>query len=328
METLTPGAKLDHYTILTNLGQGAFSTAYEARDERNGRVVVLKCPNPVLLGDTTSIDRFRREMAIGRRLKHPHIMEALDSGESRSAPYLVVEFIEGRGFGAFLRPAAAARPRTKQSATRGRFCRHWSMPTASGSTIAISSRAICSSTRRGPAQDHRLWHRLHGRHAAAHLAMGGQHARNTRLHGAGADPGPSRRRRSDIYATGAMLYEMLTGQPPFDGKDVLAVMDQHLKTTPKAPSQLNSNVPPGLNTIVLKALRKNPAERYDSAAAMKADLERYESLAPAEFDFPPEHALEPAHPDRMLVLIATAIALTFVGAASAILAVTHLAMRR
>ena len=95
METLAAGQKLDHFEILEHLGSGAFSEVYKARDERNGRSVVLKCPNPALLGDQSLFERFRREVAIGRLLDHPNIQRALDGGETRTVPYLVLEYVEG-----------------------------------------------------------------------------------------------------------------------------------------------------------------------------------------------------------------------------------------
>ncbi len=102
MEARTAGQRLDHYEIVSELGRGAFSAVYEARDDRDGRRVVLKCPDAALLGDQATFERFRREVEIGRLLDHPNIQHAIDTGETRSVPYLVLEYVDGRSFREYL----------------------------------------------------------------------------------------------------------------------------------------------------------------------------------------------------------------------------------
>jgi len=323
VDTLTDGAKLDHYTILANLGQGAFSTAYKAQDERNGRVVVLKVPNPVLLGDTTSLDRFRREMAIGRRLTHPHIMQALDGGESRSAAYMVVELIDGESFGAFLRRAVRLAPDQAIGYARqilsaleyahGERVYHRDLKP---SNMLIDKAGQLKIIDFGIAYMAGM-RRLTWRWAGSTLGTPDYMAPE-QIQGRRGDA------RSDIYAMGAILYEMLAGQPPFDGKDITEVMHQHLTASPVPPSRYNKRVPSGLDGIVLKALRKSPEERYQSAAAFAADLDRYCSLQLADFNFSPEQPLDSAHPDRLLAIFAASLAAGFLGISATIVGVSYL----
>jgi eukaryotic-like serine/threonine-protein kinase len=323
VETLAEGATLDHYRILANLGQGAFSTAYEARDERNGRVVVLKCPNPVLLGDTTALDRFRREMAIGRRLKHPNIMEALDDGQSRSAPYLVVEYVDGESFASLLRRRGRLSPEEAAGYTRQILA---ALEYAHGQRVyhrdLKPSNMLVDTSGRLKIIDFGIAYmagvrRLTWRWAGSALGTP-DYMSPEQIQGRRGD------NRSDLYATGAILYEMLTGSPPFDGNDIAAVMKQHLEASPSKPSRYNGRVPSGLDGIVLKALRKNPEERYQSAAEFAADLDRYGTLQLGDFNLPPERALEGPHPDRLLAIVAAGLAGGFVALSAAILAISHL----
>jgi serine/threonine protein kinase len=323
VETLTTGAKLDHYVILANLGQGAFSTAYEARDERDGRVVVLKCPNPVLLGDATSLDRFRREMAIGRKLKHPNIMEALDDGHNRSAPYLVVEYVDGESFASFLRSRGRLSPSEAVDYARQILS---ALEYAHGEQVyhrdLKPSNMLIDKTGRLKIIDFGIAYmagmrRLTWRWAGSTLGTPDYMAPE-QIQGRRGDA------RSDLYALGAILYELLTGRPPFDGSDIAAVMHEHLTASPTRPSRYNGQVPSGLDGIVLKALRKDPEERYQSAAELAADLDHYDSLRLADFDFPPERPLEGPHPDRLLAILAASLAGGFVAISAAIVGISYL----
>lgn len=322
METLTAGQRLDHYEIVAHLGRGAFSEVYQARDERNGRLVVLKCPDPALLGDQATFERFRREIAIGRLLAHPNIQQALDGGETRSVPYLVLEYVEGERFRDYLEqhgrlPPAVAVGFARQIAraleyahAQGIFHRDLKpenvLITPDGQLKIIDfGIAYLAGARR------LTWRWLSTTVGTPDYMSPEQ------VQGGRGDA------RSDIYALGIMLYEMLAGRPPYRGDNAFAVMEQHLNGRAAPPSRLNHAVPPGLDGIVLKAIRKDPAERYRSAAEMLADLDRYQYLSLADFKLGEERAVEPNHPNRALAILITALAVGFVAISAAVVFLSY-----
>ena len=93
---LTPGSRVDRYEIVEELGEGAYAETYLARDTVNGNLVVLKSPNPTLFADPSLFQRYRRESEIARSMDHPGVQRALDGGEHRTEPYLVLEYVDGR----------------------------------------------------------------------------------------------------------------------------------------------------------------------------------------------------------------------------------------
>ena len=318
MDTLTAGQHLDHYEIVQRLGHGAFSETYEARDERDGRLVVLKCADPALLGDQAAFERFRRELAIGRLLKHPHIQQALDGGETRTIPYLVLEYVDGERFRDFLErrgrlPAAEAVGYIRQIAEALVYAHslqvyHRDLKPENVLITPDGDLKIIDFGIAYMAGARRLTWRWLSTTVGTPDYMAPE-----QVQGGRGDA------RTDIYALGAMLYEMLTGRAPFQGDNALAVMNQHLNTTPQRPSKINSSVPSGLDGIVLKALRKDPSQRYPSATALIDDLDRYESLRFEDFALGPETAVGPANPNRSLAILIAGLSIGFVGLATLIL---------
>ncbi len=324
METLTAGQRLDHYEILSELGRGAFSSVYEARDNRDGRHVVLKCPDPALLGDQSVFERFRREITIGTMLDHPNIQRALDGGETRSVPYLVLEYVDGQNFRHFLGrgrrlppPEAVGFAKQLASALAYAHARRIYHRDLKPENILITPDGQLKIIDFGIAYlqgARRLTWKWLSQTVGTPDYMSPE-----QIQGGRGDA------RSDLYALGVMLYEMLAGRPPYQGDNAFAVMDQHLNGKPVPPGRYNSAVPPGLDGIVLKSLRKDPLERYQSAEEMLADLSRYESLSLSDFPFGEERALSPNHPNRSLAMLILGLVLGFVGVSGVIVLATYLA---
>ncbi len=133
--------------------------------------------------------------------------------------------------------------------------------------------------------------------------------------------------RSDVYAWGVMMYELLTGVVPFRGDNWMATMAGHLTKSPEPIVKRRPDVPPALQSVVLKAMRRYPEHRYQSIAELRADLDHLDELDTADFDLSPEEpigGLSPAGSTLRLWRLVAIVALSFLGVVAAILALTVL----
>jgi serine/threonine-protein kinase len=283
-----PGDRLDHYEIGELLGEGAYAETYRATDVETGGTVVLKSPNPQLFAEPSLFNRYRREAEVARRLDHPGVQRSLDTGKHRTEPYLVLEYVEGEPLRRRLRHGAG--PLTidqvvdwgRQLAEtlaylHGQGIVHRDLKpenvlvTPSGRLkVADFGTAQLAGARR-----------LTWKHLSESLGTP-DYMSPEQVQGERGDA------RSDIYAWGVMMYEMLTGRAPFKGDNSLAVMAGHLQATPKRPRDLRPEIPPALEAVVLHAMRRFPDHRYQSAEELVADLDRLETLDPSEYDLLPE----------------------------------------
>jgi serine/threonine-protein kinase len=251
---------------------------HKGRDLRLGRDVAIKLLRTDLARDDTFQLRFRREAQNAASLNHPAIVAVYDTGEERGAtgeslPYIVMEFVNGRTLKEVL-------------AAEGRL-----MPRRALEITAEIAAALDFSHRHG------IIHRdikpgnvmltqtgqvkVMDFGIARALASGASTMTQTSaVIGTAQYLSPEQARgesvdaRSDVYATGCVLYELICGQPPFVGDSPVSVAYQHVREDPRAPSLLNRDVPPSIDAIVLKSLAKNPQNRYQSAGEMRADLLR------------------------------------------------------
>src|SRR5579875_323961 len=313
------GERIDHYQIERLLGEGGFAATYLARDTRTGREVVIKWPDETLLGDPTVFEHFRREMAITRKLHHPNIQCAIDDGESRSAPYLVLEYVVGTPLHRIIRErgrlpvdeAVAIARQIAQGLEHMHAQRIYHRDLKPENVIVTPDGrvkiidfgiALMEGSRR------MTWHWLtNASGTPAYMAP-------EQIQGKRGDA------RTDIYAFGIILYEMLKGRPPYGdpGDDPLRVMREHLRGRADA---LPVNVPPGLAGIVARCMRRNPDERYQSASELLADLDRYEQLSAADFHFPPEEESDLPSAEKRIFLLGAAIAAGFLLFVAAVLAI-------
>lgn len=266
--------RIGEYEVLSEVGRGAFGIVYRARDTRLHREVAIK----VLLGGAEApedeIVRFRTEIEALGSLKHPNIIQVYDTGVHRGAPYLVMELVEGGNLASQIR----GQPRKAREAAQ-------LIETLARAVDAAHQKGIIHRdlkpanvllTREGTLRitDFGLAKRLDqslgisqtGQALGTPSYMAPEQA-SGRVHEMG--PGV------DIYALGAMLYELLTGRPPFRGPDVLAVLDQVRNSDPLSPSRLVARLPRDLCTICLKCLEKDPHRRYATAQELADDLHHF-----------------------------------------------------
>jgi WD40 repeat protein/tRNA A-37 threonylcarbamoyl transferase component Bud32 len=302
-DTETTSGRLapDGYEILAEVGRGGMGIVYKARHRQLKRTVALKMVLAGAHAAPNDLDRFRREAEAIARLQHPNIVQIFEIGEHEGRPYLVLEFVEGESLARHLNG-------TPQSARR------------SAEVVAALARTIHSAHSVGiihrdlkPANvllnesgtpkitDFGLAKRLDGESAFPTLTeqilgtpsyMAPEQAVRKRFPSSRPEEATGISAAVDIYGLGAILYEMLSGRPPFRADTPLETVLQVLNEEPVPPTRLRPNVPRDLETVCLKCLEKPPQRRYASALELAEDLERF-------LDFEPVMARPVAAPERI-----------------------------
>jgi serine/threonine-protein kinase len=288
MSRFTPGDRLDSYQIMALLGAGAYNESYKATDTRNGRTVVLKIPDPQLFADPATYSRYKREAEVAKRLDHPAVQGAIDDGEKRTEPYLVLTYVDGDSLSHRLHEHRGGFPIPSVI--------DWGRQLAGGLAYLHGQGVIHRDLKPGNVLIGSDDHLVIADFGTAGLA-GARRLTFKHLTGLLGTPeymspeqaqGGRGDARSDIYALGVMMYEMLTGHTPFTGDNWQAVMGGHLQATPKPIHRQRPETPPALEAVVMHAMRRYPDNRYQSADELLADLDRLETLDPAAFDLSPE----------------------------------------
>lgn len=267
------GQKVDGFEIAESLGIGGMSEAYRARDCRSGGEVVLKFPHASLIGDPALFSRFEREIEIGRRLVHPNVQRVLGAGrlDNGFAPYIVMEYVAGESLRQYLEthrplPIDQALAFARQLANALSYCHQQGvvhrdlkpeniLVTPDGQLKLMDfGIALLQGARRV------TWGSFSATVGTPDY-MAPEQVRGER-----GDE------RTDVYAVGVILYEMLTGEVPFQGDNPLAVMSQRVTQDPPLVSQRRSDAPRPLDIVVARALQRDPARRYQSMAELAHDL--------------------------------------------------------
>ena len=274
-----PADAIPGYEILRELGRGGMGVVYEARQIALGRVVALKM---ILAGGhagAKDLARFRTEAEAIARLQHPNIVQIHEVGEHDGKPYFSLEFCDSGNLSAQLREnplppreaaALVAKLALAMSVAHERGIIHRDLKPAN---VLLTGRGEPKITDFGLAK--KMEEQRDLTHSGAIMGTPSYMAPEQAL-GDIKQIGPA----ADIYSLGAILYECVTGRPPFKAASTLETLDQVCHREPPPPSQLNPNVPRDLETICLKCLQKTPARRYGSALALADDLERYQQGKP------------------------------------------------
>src|SRR5689334_16977444 len=284
----TPQVLGERYEIGGVLGRGGMAEVHRGRDLRLGREVAVKVLRSDLARDPSFQVRFRREAQAAASLNHPAIVAVYDTGEDRTSsgatPYIVMEYVEGETLRDVLRREGRLDP-TRAMQLTADICGALDFSHRNGIVHRDVKPGNVMITPQGTVKvmDFGIARAVSDSAATmtstAAVIGTAQYLSPEQARGEAVDA------RSDVYAAGCVLYELLTGEPPFTGDSPVAVAYQHVREDPKSPSEVNPAVPPQLDAVVLKALSKNPANRYQSAAEMRSDLVRVRSgqapLAPA-----------------------------------------------
>ena len=281
MTTLEAGVTLDHYRLDAVVGRGGMSTLFRATDLRSGRLVAVKVPHPEMEADPVLVERFRREEEIGQQLDHPGVVKTYD-GEQRSRRYMVIEWVEGR----LLRAILNEKGLNGQGRLPVERAVHYALEICGALDTmhkhGVVHRDLKPENVMVDAEDHIKL--IDFGIALKEDARRITHATITPALGTPDYISPEQAKgqrgdqRSDIYALGAMLYEMLTGQPPFTGSNPLAVMNERLLMDPAPARKLNAEMPPALEEVLFRALERDPRHRYSTAHEMAWDLEHQDQV--------------------------------------------------
>jgi tetratricopeptide (TPR) repeat protein/tRNA A-37 threonylcarbamoyl transferase component Bud32 len=262
------------YEILGELGRGGMGVVYKARQQNLKRIVALKM---ILAGSHASPEarvRFLHEAETIARLKHPNVVQVFDFGTHEGKPYFSLEYLEGGSLARKLRgepqaPMQAARlletlARAVQAAHAQGIVHRDLKP----ANVLLSADGAPKITDFGLAKQGDSGMTATGAVLGTPSYMAPEQAE-----GKTRDVGPA----ADVYALGAILYELLTGRPPFKGGTPVDTLQQVVADEPVPPSRLQPKVPRDLETIGLKCLQKDPAKRYASALELAEDLHRFQS---------------------------------------------------
>ncbi len=266
----------DRFEIMDTIHRSAMSTVFKGIDKETGNAVAVKVPLMNLEADPAFYSRFEREEEIGKALDHPGILKIIPV-EQKSRPYIVMEYVKGQTLDRLMQTVGV-------------------LPVSD--TLKIASR-ICDALEY--MHNHGVIHRdlkpanimicddgslrimdfgIAKTEAMRRITFGGfsptmgtpDYMAPEQIKGKRGD------QRTDIYSLGAILYEMFTGQVPFQGPNVYAVMNARLVGDPQAPRKLNPQLSPEIEEIILHAMERDPAKRYHSAAAMKTELDAPETV--------------------------------------------------
>jgi len=274
MEPVTDARLYSHrYQVTHLIARGGMAMVYRAQDLLLNRAVALKILYPELSADPAFVERFRREAQAAAKLSHPNIVPVFDWGEDEGTYFIVMELVEGRSLAEVLRGGSTlTASRTAQLAAQVAAALNYAHRNAmvhrdvKPGNILITADAQVKVTDFGIAQAMSSEDHL----TEDGLVMGtATYFSPEQAEGAAVDG------RSDVYALGVVMYEMLVGRPPFVGDTPLEVSTQHVHGVVTPPTQINPSVPRDLEAIVMKSLARNPDARYASGEELRADLLRF-----------------------------------------------------
>lgn len=269
----------DRYQIGRRIGRGGMAEVYAATDQRLGRRVAAKLLHTNLSTEPAFRKRFRQEAQAAARMTHPTIVRVFDAGEDTFVrddgfeivvPYIVMEFIDGDQLGHIMAEGILPPDKIEKYMSGLLTSLEYSHRAGVVHRDIKPANIMITTSDQVKVTDFGI--------ARAISDTAGTIAQTTAILGTASYFSPEQARgetvdgRSDLYSAGVVLYEMLTGRVPFQGDSAVAVAYQHVTEPPRRPSEINRQVSPALDAVVLKALAKRREDRYQTAAEFRTDL--------------------------------------------------------
>ncbi len=289
------------YQLVREIGRGGMGRVYQAVDTETGRAVAAKIMTATAESDIQALLRFQQEGAVLSTLKHPNIVQVSGTFLEEETCSIVMELLEGRSLADILHTERLSLPRIKhlseQVATalvyaHGRGIVHRDIKpdnvmVVGDDRVKVTDFGIARILGGGAP------HTLTGMSLGTPLYMAPEQIRGQTVDG-----------RTDIYALGAVMYQMVTGQPPFEGSDPLSIAFKHVHEAPEPPTRVSADVPLDWEGLILTCLAKAPADRFQTAAQLEAAISRLSTgygTAPREYPvtppaIAPPPVREPARP--------------------------------
>ena len=265
------------YQIVEELGGGGMGRVYRAHDTKVGEEIAVKVIKPEIAADKSTVERFKNELKIARKIVHKSVGRVYDLNEDRGTYYITMEYVRGEDLKAFIRSSGQMAVGTSL-----RVARQVAEGLAEAHALGVVHRDLKPSNimidRDGNARimDFGIARLVGARGITGGNMMVGTPEYMSPEQVEGEEAGPE----SDIYSLGVVLFEMLTGRVPFEGETPLSVAVKQKSEAPPDPRKLNPQIPPDLDRVILKCLEKDKERRYRSAADVLADLAGVEKSLP------------------------------------------------
>ena len=289
----------DRYEILEVIGTGGMAVVYKALDHRLNRQVAIKILKDEFSGDEEFRRRFRAESEAVAMLSHPNIVQVYDVSSSDTANYIVMELISGISLKQYMEV---------KGVLNWKETLHFAMQIAKGLEHAHSRGIIHRDIKPHnimvlkdgsiKVMDFGIARVMSKSNTLTKEALGSVHYISPEQAKGGYTDS-----RSDIYSLSVVMYEMMTGRPPFDGESPVAVAIQHINGGAPKPSTINPNIPVGLEQIILKGMALEPKDRYASATEMLQDMEEFRKNPGIDFQYQPSAPSQ--HPIAIKGMVST-----------------------
>ncbi len=267
----------NRYKVTEKIGMGGMATVYKASDTTLGRTVAIKVMLPQYASDPTFAERFRQEAQAAANLQNPYIVNIYDWGQDNGEYYIVMEYVRGTDLKTAIEQRGKIHPR-KVAEIASQACSALSL--AHGYDIIHrdikSANIMVQADGNIKVMDFGIAVAGNANMTEGSCVLGTAHYVSPEQ-AQGKPLGPT----SDLYSLGVVMYEASTGQLPFDGPDAVSVATKQVNEMPVPPREINPDIDPALEAIILKAMQKDPKDRYQTANDMKKDLDAYIAGAPA-----------------------------------------------